>query len=446
MEIAGLIPVFGNLFWTLAAFVVALSVIVAVHEYGHYRVGRLCGIHAEVFSLGFGPVLWSRMDRRGTRWQIAALPFGGYVKFLGDANAASAGADEATMSALSAAERRHTMHGAPLWARAATVAAGPIFNFILSILVFSAVLMTFGAKTDRVEVGQLYAMPGGSGGLQAGDVILAVDGTPVPDWKAFYDAGDKQTGTGPWHYRVSRGGQEVEVEGPPVEPSRADGIALKSAAINAGLKKGDVITAIDGQPIKLFSQMQAAVAKGQGAPMELAVWRDGSEQTLTLTPRPTDVPKAGGGFETAYKIGLQGDIFFMPATRTASLTEVIPAAARQVWDVITNSLSALWHMISQQISRCNMSGAIGIAQATGEVASQGLPDFIWFIAVLSTAVGFMNLFPIPMLDGGHLVFYTIEWALGRPLSPATVNIAMSVGLAIVVFVMAFGLTNDLTCP
>jgi membrane-associated protease RseP (regulator of RpoE activity) len=137
------IPDFGGLAFTLLAFIAALSIIVAIHEYGHYIVGRWSGIHAEVFSLGFGPVLFSRVDRHGTKWQIAALPFGGYVKFLGDADAAS-GKDGAAIDALDVEERRRSMHGAPLWARSATVAAGPIFNFILSILIFASVLMIVG--------------------------------------------------------------------------------------------------------------------------------------------------------------------------------------------------------------------------------------------------------------------------------------------------------------
>ena len=156
MDIIGLIPSFGGVFFTVIAFIIALSVIVAIHEYGHYIVGRWCGIHAEVFSLGFGPVLYSRTDKRGTVWQIAALPFGGYVKFLGDADAAS-GKDGETISKLSDADRARTMHGAALWRRAATVAAGPVFNFILSIGIFAAVIFVQGTATERPTIGELLA-------------------------------------------------------------------------------------------------------------------------------------------------------------------------------------------------------------------------------------------------------------------------------------------------
>jgi len=146
MDIPNLISSFGGLAYTLVAFIVALSVIVAIHEYGHYIVGRWCGIDAETFSLGFGPVIYSRVDKRGTKWQLAALPFGGFVKFLGDSNAASVGSDETVKAA------RNTMHGAPLWARAATVAAGPVFNFIFSIIIFAAVILFAGRAADPLTV------------------------------------------------------------------------------------------------------------------------------------------------------------------------------------------------------------------------------------------------------------------------------------------------------
>lgn len=446
MDIAALIPIFGSLFWTLAAFIVALSVIVAVHEYGHYIIGRWCGIHAEVFSLGFGPQLWSRVDRRGTRWQIAALPFGGYVKFLGDANAASAGADTRTMATLSPAERRHTMHGAPLWARAATVAAGPIFNFILSIIVFSLIFVFSGAPSDKLVIGSLHDLPGGVGALQGGDEILAVDGKPTPGWAEFATVADRLPETASVSYHVRRGQAELDVAGPFPMPPRAEAVSPGSAAMDVGMQKGDVVTAIDGRPILRFADLQAAVEAGQGAPMHLTVWRAGRELAVTLSPRKTDLPKPGGGFETSYKIGLAGDFFFAPILRKVSLTEAVPIAAQQTWTVARTSLSALWNVAAGQISSCNMRGPIGIAETTGQVASQGMSDFIWFIAVLSTAIGLMNLFPIPMLDGGHLVFYTYEWATGRPLPPRALNIAMTVGLMLVLAMMTFGLTNDLICP
>ena len=162
------LPQFGSFAFTMLAFIAAISIIVAVHEYGHYIVGRWSGIRADVFSIGFGPVLLSRKDRRGTQWQIAALPFGGYVKFAGDANAASVGADAAVTPA------RNTMHGAPLWARAATVVAGPLFNFILSIAIFAGVVLVSGQATDEPRVGAPRDLPPVYQSLEAGDLILAL--------------------------------------------------------------------------------------------------------------------------------------------------------------------------------------------------------------------------------------------------------------------------------
>jgi regulator of sigma E protease len=442
----GLIPTFGNFLYTALAFVLALSVIVAVHEFGHYIVGRWSGIHAEVFSLGFGPRLWSRHDKRGTRWQIAAFPLGGYVKFMGDANAASAGADEETMAALSPEERRHTMHGAPLWARAATVAAGPIFNFILSILVFSALFMVQGTPTDKPTIGSVDPLPGGIHDIRPGDVILGVNGTDTPDIGALFKLADTLPSQPTFDYRVDRGGEVLTVTGPTLYPARARAIAPGSAALDAGLKAGDVITAVDGKSIFAFDDLQTAVSAANGGPVSLSIWRDGQTMDVTLTPRMTDLPTRDGGFETRFLIGVTGDFFYDPATRAVSPTEAVTAATSQTWFVVKSSISGLYHMVTGSISSCNLRGPLGIAETSGAAASQGLSDFIWFIAVLSTAVGLLNLFPIPVLDGGHLVFHAIEWARGRPPSDRVMNFAMTAGLMVVLSLMIFGLTNDLVCP
>lgn len=446
MDAIGLIPSFGGFLWTLAAFVVALSVIVAVHEYGHYIIGRLSGIQAEVFSIGFGPRVWSRVDRHGTRWQIAALPFGGYVKFLGDANAASAGADEQTLARLSAAELRRTMHGAPLWARAVTVLAGPAFNFIFSILVFAGIFLWQGVATDRPEIGQLVALPGGSHEVQPGDLILAVEGQETPDWTAAMEAVDGLPSKDRMSYLVERGGEKLTVTGPALYPARVAGVSPGTAAYDAGLKADDVILSIDGAPVNVFSDIQDKVKSAEGQPITLKIWRAGDQFEVKLTPKSTDLPTADGGFETRYLIGLNGNFFFDPVTRQLGPWEALKGASGQTWAVASSSLSGLVHIVTGAISSCNLRGPLSIAETSGQVASQGATDFIWFLAVLSTAVGFMNLFPIPMLDGGHLVFYTYEWATGRPLPERALSLLVSAGLIVVLALTMFGLTNDLLCP
>jgi regulator of sigma E protease len=206
------------------------------------------------------------------------------------------------------------------------------------------------------------------------------------------------------------------------------------------------MTAVDGMPIFRFDQLREAVEGSEGRTLAITVWRDGQILNLDLTPKRTDEPQDDGGFETVYRIGVIGGLFFEPATEAAGFGQAVTGAVGQVWTIITGSISGLWHMITGAISTCNLSGPIGIAETSGAMASQGTTSFIYFIAVLSTAVGLLNLFPIPVLDGGHLCFYAFEAIKGRPPSDKAVNLLMSVGLVLILSLMAFSLTNDLFCP
>ncbi len=445
MELAGLIPTFGSIAFTLIAFVVALSIIVAVHEYGHYIVGRWSGIKADVFSVGFGPVLYSKTDRHGTQWQIAALPFGGYVKFRGDADAAS-GKDVDAMSALSDEDRRASMHGAPLWARTATVAAGPIFNFILSLIVFAALLMVRGVASDPLTVDDIRDVPGGAGGLQSGDIILAINDAPLPSTDNFSEFADEIEAVERLNYTVRRGDVEEVVEGPWLYPPLATAISPGSAAEDAGMQAGDVVVSVDAEPIFDFEQLQTAIRGSNGETVSLQLWRDGGIEVVSLTPRRMDIPLPDGGFETHFMIGMNGGLVFEPATVTPGLGEAIVGGANQIVFIIRSSISGLYHMVAGKISTCNISGPVGIAETSGQAASQGWVTFIWFIAVLSTAVGLLNLFPIPVLDGGHLVFYAWEAVTGRPPSDAALRYLMAGGLTLMIALMIFAVTNDLFCP
>ncbi|SOC14259.1 regulator of sigma E protease [Rhodobacter sp. JA431] len=442
------LPDFGNLLYTIIAFILALSVIVTVHEYGHYIIGRICGIKAEAFSIGFGPTLISRKDKHGTVWKLSAIPAGGYVKFLGDANAASAGADEGAMAALSAAERRQTMHGAPLWARAATVAAGPAFNFILSIFVFGAAIWWQGTAVEPPRVAEIVALPNGSGDLRPGDAVLAIEGVDLPDYSALMDI---PTPEAPFlTYRINRDGADMEVEGPQIAPPRADQVVPQSAGYEAGLLAGDVITAINGQEIWRFEDIVAAVDATKGAPLDLQIWRpgeDGTSETLniTLSPKIIDIPQADGSFTSDYKIGLMAGMGFSPETERGGVGEALVNGTKQTWRTVTASVSAIENMVLGNISSCNLRGAIGIAEGSAAAAKSGLADFIWFIALLSTAVGFINLMPIPVLDGGHLMFHLWEGITGKPPSDRVMSMMVSVGLALVLSLMAFGLWNDISC-
>lgn len=448
MDLTAFLPQFQSGVLIVVAFIVALSVIVAIHEYGHYIVGRWSGIHAEVFSLGFGPVLWSRRDKRGTKWQIALIPMGGYVRFKGDADAAS-GPDGEVLSSLSDEERRSTMHGAPLWARAATVAAGPFFNFALSIIIFSTVILSEGVVGDRLIVGEMRNLPGADYTLQEGDVVLGVEGVDLPDFgdgeaiDEFIDGLPPKT---PLEYRVEREGEQTVASGPFLYPPIVLQVSPQSAAYDIGLEQGDLITAIDGTPIEAFRQLKTAVEGSEGRALQLKVWRDGELLDFALVPRRVDEPQAEGGFETNWRIGIGGGLAFDPARETPGVGSAIGSGVSQTMRIIEGSISGLYHMVTGAISSCNLSGPIGIAQTSGAMASQGTQNFIWFIAVLSTAIGLLNLFPIPVLDGGHLMFYAYEAVSGRPPSESVVRVLMSVGLTLVLGLMIFGVTNDLFCP
>ncbi|MBD9525240.1 RIP metalloprotease RseP [Paracoccus sp. PAR01] len=441
---SALIADLGGLIWTACAFILALSIIVTVHEYGHYIVGRWSGIKAEVFSLGFGPRLFSRRDKHGTLWQVAAIPLGGYVRFLGDSNAASAGSGAAVDPSLA----RQSLPGAPLWARFATVAAGPIFNFILSILVFGGVAMWQGMPVDTPQVGTLRAAPASVQiGLEPGDRIVALDGQKVENWA---DLGRIATDLPPkpvHDWTVSRDGRELTVPGPDPMPALLTGIAPRSAAADAGLRAGDVILAIDGKPVSRFDELRERVLAAQGAPLLLRVWREGQgEADYTLIPREQDLPTAEG-YEKRWMIGVTGGgTYFDPATRSTGVVEALSLGAARTWDIIASSLSGLWAMISGQIGSCHLGGAISIAESTGQAASAGGSDFLWWIGVLSAAIGFLNLLPVPVLDGGHLMFYAYEAVARRKPSDRVIDILSALGMAAVLALMVFGLTNDLFCP
>ncbi len=444
MDLIGLLPGFGNFFYTIAAFVIVLSIIVAVHEYGHYIVGRWSGIHADVFSIGFGPVLASGTDKRGTVWQIAAIPLGGYVKFAGDSSAVSS-KDTEGMAQMSAAEKRHTMHGAPLWARAATVAAGPVFNFIFAFFVFAGLLMYEGLAVDEPIVGEITPLPAQPFELSPGDRIIAVEGVPVESLGDFMDSAAEMPAQPVLRYTVERDGSVTEVTGPHPQPPLAGSIALQSAARAAEMQRGDVILSVDGQDIATFSELRDLVAESGGEPLDLRVWRGGQELDLVLEPRSTDLPLPGGGFETRFLIGLTSGAVFEYDTRSPGMAEASGIAASQIWQVIRTSVEGLYYMVVGQISPCNLSSPIGIAEASVATASDGLVEFVWFIAVLSVAIGLLNLFPIPPLDGGHLVFHAYEAVMRRPAGDRAVQVMITIGLGLGLTLFAIALFSDLTC-
>lgn len=444
MDIAALLPAFGNVGFTILAFVVALSVIVFVHEYGHYIVGRLSGIYPEVFSLGFGPVLWSRADKRGTVWQVAAIPFGGYVKFRGDADAAS-GRDVAALSAMEQADYRTTMHGAPKWARAATLFAGPAFNFVFSIAVFAAVFMYEGKTVTPFAVGEVIEGPY-TVDLEYGDVVLSVADQAWPNetgsFENFINALPKSNEL---PYLVERKGVQTPATGPFPQPAVVGTVIPKSAADDAGLRPGDWLVEANATPVVTFGDLKTIVEASEGADVALKIWRNGQTLDLVMAPRRVDEPTETGGFQTVWRLGVSGGVVINPATERMEPFTAIWGGVVQTGRIFEQSISGLYHVVTGAISSCNLNGPLGIAETSGSMARQGGQNFIWFIAVMSAAIGVINLFPIPVLDGGHLCMIAWETVTGKPPSDRAMQILMTLGLTVVLSFMVFALGNDLFC-
>ncbi len=442
MDLIASIPFFGGFLSTVIPFVVVLGIVVAVHEYGHYIVARWCGIHSEVFSIGFGPVLWSRRDRRGTLWQLAALPLGGYVKFLGDADGSSR-ADAVSLDGLSADERRRSFHGATVGRRMLTVLAGPFANFLLTAVVFTGVAFWQGVPTERPTIGALAELPGIEQPLRVGDVLVSANGQPVEGFEDFYAAALGMPKPGPMEVRVEREGRTLDVSAPYAFPPLVDGVEPLSPASGAGLRRGDLVLSADGQELGSFADLRAVVLASEGRPIPIEIWRDGARMDLTITPMERDTDDGDGGFERRVMIGVAGAPLYEPATRVPAPWTAVGYGVTRVYDVIAQSLNGIRSIINGTIGAENLQGPIGIAQVSGETASQGGLRFIVLIGVISTAIGLLNLFPIPVLDGGHFVAFLIEAVRGRPPSAAAMQLAMSIGLGLILLLMVFATYNDI---
>ena len=426
------------------AFLLCLSIIVFIHEFGHYFIAKLCGIHSEVFSLGFGPVLFSFSDKQGTKWQVAAIPLGGYVKFLGDKNIASAPKINEKDNDLS--NYRSTIHGAPLWARFLTVSAGPVFNFLLSIVIFFLIYMDQGITKVPVTVHKLFEMPYQQK-LVKGDIIKSINDIEIEsNLNSFAKELEETSISNFVTYFVERDKSLIKLENVNQNPPLIAQVLPKSAAISAGLRKGDVILSINSKKINNFAQIKGFVEASDGKALKIEYWRKGVINSTELNPLIVDVPQSNGDFERIYRVGIVGEYFpFEPVSIRESPWRAALNSAQSTYSIIEGSIKGVYHIIIGNISRCNLSGPISIAETSGQMVQQGGLNFLWFIAVLSTAIGMINLFPIPALDGGHLMFFAFEAVLRKKPNPSMVNGFMTFGFFVLLGLMAFSLFNDVLC-
>lgn len=450
-------------------FLFVLTLVVFIHEFGHFQVARWCGVKVEAFSIGFGRAIASWRDREGTQWKIGWLPLGGYVKFHGDESAAST-PDRHALDALSDPRLRDEaascFHFKPLWQRAAIVAAGPFANFLLAILIFGAGFMLIGE--ERLPA-RLTVVPAGSpaaeAGLAGGDLVLSIDGRRIEGMAEFDEIVSASAGR-TLSIEVERQGRVLVLGAAPIYQEMEDrfGNRFKIGtlgverlvppivgevsgglpAAEAGLRRGDVIRTIDGRTIETFRDIQAVVEVSAGKALSLGIEREGVPLTLPIVPAAREETDAAGAARTVGRIGIsplppQDEVVFV---RHDPLTAVWKGVERTVF-IIDRTLSFVAGLFVGREDATQLSGPIGIAKVSGDVAQLGFLALINLAAVLSISIGLINLFPIPMLDGGHLMYYAYEAVRGRPMGERAQELGFRLGLAFVISLMVFATWNDL---
>ncbi|ROM16020.1 RIP metalloprotease RseP [Pseudomonas protegens] len=443
--------------YMIVGTLVALGVLVTFHEFGHFWVARRCGVKVLRFSVGFGMPLLRWHDRRGTEFVIAAIPLGGYVKML-DEREGEVAAEELDQSFNRKSVRQ----------RIAIVAAGPIANFLLALVFFWA-LAILGSQQVRPVIGDVEAGSiAAKAGLSAGQEIVAIDGEPTTGWAAVNLQLVRRLGeSGALQVLVREQGATVDsprqleldkwlkgADEP--DPIRSLGIrpwrpALppvlaeldpKGPAQAAGLKTGDRLLALDGQSLNDWQQVVDWVRVHPDTKIVLHVERDGAQIDVPVTLASRGESKAPNGYLGA---GVKAVDWPPQMLREVSYgpLEAIGEGARRTWTMSVLTLESLKKMLFGELSVKNLSGPITIAKVAGASAQSGIADFLNFLAYLSISLGVLNLLPIPVLDGGHLLFYLIEWARGRPLSDRVQGWGIQIGISLVVGVMLLALVNDL---
>ncbi len=359
------------------AFLFVLTVVIFIHELGHFLVARWCGVRVKTFSIGFGKEIFGFYDRYGTRWRVAWLPLGGYVKFLDDESSASVPSQDA-LERLSPAEREGAFQNKPLAARAAIVAAGPIANFLLAIVVFAATFTLVGVNITAPRVDEL-----------------------VPD----------------------------------------------GAALKAGFKPGDLIVRIDGQAIESFSDMQRIVSGSADRELAFDLDRNGTIITLKATPDRRETTDRFGNKLRVGIIGIKRNTAQQDwQYKQYGPVEAVVAAVKECYFIVSRTLGYLYDVATRRESGDQVGGILKIADISGQVSTLGFMALINLVAVLSVSIGLINLFPVPLLDGGHLMFYAIEAIRGRPLSERAQEFGFRIGFAIVILLLVYTTYQDRFIP
>ncbi len=444
--------------WNLGAFLLALGILIAVHEFGHFWVARRCGVYVERFSIGFGKAIWQRKGKDGTEYTLAMIPLGGYVKML----------DE-RVEAVPEHQRHMAFNNKKLWQRSAIVAAGPFANFVFAVFAYWVVYL-IGVPVVKPVIGEVAPQSiAAQGGIVPGMELKSISGIETPDWESVNMAmishiGDKQMAVTltelhsnidvkrtlnltDWSYDPERENVLTTLGLTPYTPAITLVISQlvdNGAAINAGFQLNDKIIAVDGEPIKQWQTFADLVKANPGKTLNVEVLRDNAPLTLALTPAVKDLKD---GSKVGY-VGIAPKVDAWPEDYRINLQfgpiESVAKATEKTWQLVTLTFDMVTKLVTGDVAIKNLSGPISIAKGAGMTADFGLVYFLGFLALISVNLGIVNLLPLPVLDGGHLMFFAIEAVTRRPVSEKIQDIGYRVGSAILVALMAIALFNDFT--
>lgn len=459
MEIFGLVvgSVWELIFGYLIPFIFVLAIVIFVHEMGHFLVGRWCGVGVDAFSIGFGPELFGWTDRLGTRWKISSIPLGGYVKMFGDADASS----RPDGRPMSEAEKAVSFHHKTVGQRAAIVFAGPFVNFIFAIIVLTLLFSIGGQPYTPAVIGHVAEDGAGArAGLEPGDEVISVNGVRVQRFEEMLQIvslrPDREI-----PIVVERDGRQLPLTVVPAGEIFKDrhgndqvvgsiGVGRRiapvvgrvvddSAAARAGLREGDEILGIDGRPVHSFEDIRRIVAASAGRPLPIEVRRGDRRIEVTATPDSRTITGEDGREQAIGVLGVGAE---PPPRRVHDPLTASWEALREIYAVTVATGTAIGQMFSGTRSTKDLGGPLRIAEMSGDMAQRGLYAFVWFLGILSLHLCLINLLPVPMLDGGHLLFYAIEAARRKPLSERAQEYGFRIGLALVITLMVFVTWND----